>query len=39
MVSTDELGIDAGIDKLMELAGLPGITRVAPVTIRMVFEK
>lgn len=37
-VSTEELGIDPGIDKLMELAGLPGITRTAPVTFRLVFE-
>jgi hypothetical protein len=39
MLSTADLGIDPGIDKLMELAELPGITRVTPVTIRMVFEK
>lgn len=39
MLSTADLGIDPGIDKLMELANLPGITRVTPVTIRMVFEK
>jgi len=39
MLSTADLGIDAGIDKLMALAKLPGITRVAPVTVRMVFEK
>ncbi len=38
MLSTADLGIDAGIDKLMELASLPGITRVTPVSIRMVFE-
>lgn len=38
MLSTADLGIDPGVDKLMELASLPGITRVAPVTIRMVFE-
>ncbi|MCB9988291.1 MAG: YceI family protein [Rhodospirillales bacterium] len=39
MVTTEDLGIDAGIDKLRELAGLPGITRVVPVTLRFVFEK
>lgn len=39
MLSTADLGIDAGIDKLMGLAKLPGITRVSPVSIRMVFEK
>lgn len=39
MLSTADLGIDAGIDKLMQLAKLPGITRVTPVTIRMVFEQ
>jgi len=37
-VSTDELGIDAGIDKLMELASLPGITRSVPVTFRLMFS-
>ena len=39
MVSTEDLGIDAGVDQLMKLAKLPGITRVAPVAVRMVFEK
>ncbi|WP_300057634.1 YceI family protein [uncultured Roseobacter sp.] len=39
MLSTDDLGIDTGVDTLMELASLPGITRVSPVAIRMVFEK
>lgn len=39
MLSTEDLGIDAGVNKLMELAKLPGITRVTPVAIRMVFEK
>lgn len=39
MLSTADLGIDAGIDTLMKLAKLPGITRVTPVTVRMVFEK
>lgn len=39
MLSTADLGVSAGIDKLMELAKLPGITRVTPVTVRMVFAK
>lgn len=39
MLSTEDLGIDAGVDKLMKLAKLPGITRVTPVAIRMVFQK
>jgi hypothetical protein len=38
MLSTEDLGIDAGVDKLKELASLSGITRVTPVSIRMVFE-
>jgi len=37
-VSAEDLGISAGIDKLMELAKLPGITRTSPVTVRMVFN-
>ena len=37
-VGTEDLGISAGIDKLMELAKLPGITRTTPVTVRMVFN-
>lgn len=39
MLSTEDLGIDAGVDMLMKLAKLPGITRVTPVAVRMVFEK
>lgn len=39
MLPTGELGIDAGVDTLMELAKLPGITRVTPVTLRLMFEK
>lgn len=39
MLSTEDLGIDAGVDQLMKLAKLPGITRVTPVAIRMVFYK
>jgi len=37
-VSTEDLGIDAGVDKLMELAKLPGITRTTPITARLVFD-
>jgi len=37
-LSTEDLGIESGIDKLMELAKLPGITRTAPVTARLVFS-
>ncbi len=37
-LSTEDLGIEGGIDKLMELAKLPGITRTAPVTARLVFS-
>lgn len=39
MLSTADIGVNAGVDKLMELAKLPGITRVSPATVRMVFEK
>lgn len=39
MLSTADLGIDGGVDKLMQLAKLPGITRVTPVSVRMVFTK
>ena len=39
MVSTEDLGIDPGVNKLMELAKLPGITRDTPVAVRVVFEK
>ncbi|MEM7268772.1 MAG: c-type cytochrome [Pseudomonadota bacterium] len=38
-LSTEEAGITAGIDKLMELANLPGITRAAPVTLRFIFTQ
>ena len=37
-VSTEDLGIDAGIDTLQELAGLDGITRTTPVTFRLMFS-
>ncbi|WP_108482981.1 YceI family protein [Oceaniglobus ichthyenteri] len=47
LVSTDGLvfldiedaGLAAGIDKMMELASLPGITRTSPVTVRLMFDK
>lgn len=38
-VSTADLGVTAGIDKLMELAELPSITRATPVTFRFVFDR
>lgn len=38
MLSTEEIGINAGVDKLMELAELPSITRVSPVTLRLMFD-
>lgn len=38
MVATDELGIDAEINQLQEIAGLDGITRVSPITLRLVFD-
>jgi cytochrome c2 len=37
-VGTEDLGISAGVDKLMELAKLPGITRTTPVTLRLIFN-
>lgn len=38
MLSLADMGLTDGIDKLMELANLPGITRVSPVTLRLVFD-
>lgn len=38
MLSTEDTGLDAGIDVLQELAGLDSITRVSPVTMRLVFN-
>ncbi|MEP5731525.1 MAG: c-type cytochrome [Sulfitobacter sp.] len=38
MLNIADMGLTAGIDKLMELAKLPGITRVSPVTLRLVFD-
>ncbi|MEM7439283.1 MAG: YceI family protein [Pseudomonadota bacterium] len=37
-LSTEELGINAGIDMLKEIAGLDSITRATPVSIRFVFN-
>ncbi|MEL6641877.1 MAG: YceI family protein [Pseudomonadota bacterium] len=37
-VSTEDLGVDAGIDTLQELASLDGITRTTPVTFRLMFS-
>ncbi len=37
-VSTEDLGVDAGIDTLQELASLEGITRTTPVTFRLMFS-
>jgi len=39
MLSMSDAGIDNGISKLMEIAKLPSITRVSPVTLRFVFTK
>lgn len=38
-VDTEELGIDAGVDKLQELASLEDITRAVPVTMRFMFNR
>jgi hypothetical protein len=38
MIPTEQLGVNAGVDKLMELAKLPSITRVTPVSLRFVFN-
>ena len=38
MLATEDAAFDAGIDKLQELASLDGITRVSPVTLRLVFD-
>lgn len=39
LIATEDLGINAGVDELMELASLPSITRVTPVTLRLIFVK
>lgn len=38
MLSTEDAGINDGISKLQELASLDSITRVSPVTMRLVFD-
>ena len=38
MLTTADLNLTAGIDKLMALADLPGITRVSPITLRLMFD-
>jgi hypothetical protein len=38
-LTTEELGIDAGVDKLKELAELSDITRAVPLTVRLFFDK
>ncbi|WP_319544572.1 YceI family protein [Ruegeria conchae] len=37
-ISTEDAGVSAGVDKLMELAQLPSITRTVPVTARLMFN-
>lgn len=37
-LDVEEAGLNAGVDKLMELAGLDGITRSSPVTMRLMFD-
>ena len=37
-ISAEDAGVNAGVDKLMELASLPGITRTVPVTARLIFN-
>ena len=38
MLATDALGVDAAIDQLQDIAGLDSITRVSPVTVRLVCD-
>lgn len=38
-ISAEDAGVTAGVDKLMELAQLPGITRTVPVTARLMFSQ
>ena len=38
-ISAEDAGVTAGVDKLMELAQLPGITRTVPVIARLMFNK
>lgn len=37
-LDVEEAGLNAGIDMLMELAGLDSITRASPVTMRLMFD-
>lgn len=37
-LDVEDAGLNAGVDKLMELASLPSITRTAPVTVRLMFN-
>lgn len=39
MLSMEEAGLNDGIDALQKVAKLDGITRVSPVTLRLVFER
>ncbi|MEO1292422.1 MAG: c-type cytochrome [Pseudomonadota bacterium] len=39
MISAEDAGIEDGIAKLQEIAGLDSIARVAPVTLRLVFAE
>lgn len=38
MLSTEDAGIDGGIDVLQQLASLDSITRVSPITMRLFFN-
>ncbi len=38
MLSAEDTGINSAIDTLQELAGLDSITRVSPVTMRLIFD-
>ncbi|WP_170384368.1 c-type cytochrome [Ruegeria atlantica] len=37
-ISTEDAAVNTGVDKLMELANLPSITRTVPVTARLIFN-
>lgn len=39
LIETGAFGLDAGVEKLRELAGLPAISPVVPVTANLVFER
>ncbi|MEM6623292.1 MAG: YceI family protein [Pseudomonadota bacterium] len=39
MIGTDELGIEEGVEKLREIAGLDTIAQTTPVTLRLMFVK